>query len=155
MSWTVPKTWASEPLTSLDLNKHLRDNLLYLKERAVAQIVTTMSASTTSSSYVDVPNMTLNVTSPGALFLIGFTGVLVHETGGGLGYVGMSTSSADPATYHSVALMLSNANQRHNFAYVMPFTLSAQTHTLRLKWRVTIGTLRAEWGWSFWAMQID
>lgn len=28
MTWSIPKTWASEPLTSLDLNRYVRDNQL-------------------------------------------------------------------------------------------------------------------------------
>lgn len=31
MAWTDPKTWASETLTSSDMNTHVRDNLNYLK----------------------------------------------------------------------------------------------------------------------------
>lgn len=33
MSWTFPKTWTSEPLTSLDLNRYVRDNQLDLNMR--------------------------------------------------------------------------------------------------------------------------
>ena len=33
MAWTAPKTWSSEPLTSLDLNSNVRDNLNHLKDR--------------------------------------------------------------------------------------------------------------------------
>ena len=58
MAWTSPKTWSSEPLTSIDLNTYVRDNQNHLKDRLDNSAGNIVSGSTvlssTSTEFVDV-----------------------------------------------------------------------------------------------------
>jgi hypothetical protein len=48
--WTPPKTWATEVLTSGDLNAQVRDNLLFLHQNATRKIAQTVVTGTDVSS---------------------------------------------------------------------------------------------------------
>lgn len=68
MSWTTPRTWATDELvTASMMNTHVRDNLNHLfGERQWAFASTMSQVSTTSTSYVDVTGLTLNLTPTGS-----------------------------------------------------------------------------------------
>ena len=68
MAWTQPKTWASEPLTSSDLNTHLRDNLEILKDPPSDDNILNQGSdyTTTSTAFVNIDgtNLSLTITTP-------------------------------------------------------------------------------------------
>ena len=86
MAWTTPKTWSSEPLTSIDLNTYMRDNQNHLKDRLDSSAAKFVSGArnirTTSTVFVDVDaeKLALELTTHGGEVLLGFTGsVRKHE----------------------------------------------------------------------------
>ena len=78
MAWTTPKTWTvDEVVGASDMNTHLRDNLVALKDPPSAIYDGgTLTHTTTSSTFADVDavNLKLSVTITGDTVLIGFVG---------------------------------------------------------------------------------
>jgi len=78
MAWTTPKTWTvDEVVGASDMNTHLRDNLVALKDPPSAIYDGgTLTDTTTSSTFADVDadNLKLSVTITGDTVLIGFVG---------------------------------------------------------------------------------
>lgn len=78
--WTDPKTWVTgELVDAATLNTHLRDNLLYLKDRGAFNYVqrtanytlTSMGVGTTGWLNVDTANLSLTHNAAGGLLLVG------------------------------------------------------------------------------------
>lgn len=74
MAWTTPKTWSTEPLTSFDMNTHIRDNLNALKTppTGFADLTGNTNKSTTSTTFVDVDatNLSKTITTTGGYVLV-------------------------------------------------------------------------------------
>jgi hypothetical protein len=96
MTWTAPKTWTAEPLTSADLNAQVRDNLLYLKEPPTASVaVAGVSVSGTSTAYVAISaSLKVSVTTTGGDVLVVYTGR--HGTTSGGIYLNTYLNGTDP-----------------------------------------------------------
>lgn len=84
MTWNPPKTWTAEPLTSLDLNEQVRDNLEALKDPPSANYEPqeTTDYLTSSQNFVDVDseNLAFNLETNGGDVLIGFHGTFYRST---------------------------------------------------------------------------
>lgn len=73
--WTTPYTWSNgELVTAALLNTYLRDNLDWLKAPAAVAAVGTSNISTTSTTLVDMTNMSGSLTMVGTRLLVGFLG---------------------------------------------------------------------------------
>lgn len=74
MSWTHPRTWLPETITVDKLNTEIRDNFEVLKNPPHAEYAPAYAAgtliSTTSDSFVDMTNFTLNLTTGGGDVLV-------------------------------------------------------------------------------------
>lgn len=174
MTWTAPKTWSSEPLTSNDLNTYIRDNQNDIRARQdnnVDYILDEASDyTTTSTSFVDVDatNLAITIETNGGDVLVGFAG----------GCANNSTTNAGRQTYLNVAvddtdyfdddgaLAVSRFySSPGNASFVVLIEgLAAGTHTFKLRWKTfsgTTSTLYAGAGSSdndthhqFWAQEI-
>lgn len=141
MAWTSPKTWASEPLTSTDMNTHIRDNLNYLHSgRPSAQYIRdATNYTTTSTSYVDVDaaNMSLTITTTGGDVRVSFA-ANGFNTGTNQNYVGVRHDGTD---YEMMASQAEQGRyQNFSFGYVFE-GLSAGSHTFTLRFRTSAGTM--------------
>ncbi len=146
MAWSTPKTWASEPLISIDLNTYIRDNQNYLKGRldSVAGNYHRLPAgsySTTSTSSVDIDgtNMSHTITTTGGDIRVTFSGY-GRVTGAGGQNLNLSVD-IDSTEY----LVLSQENytslQEMNMSFSWIISgLSAGEHTVKMVWSVTSGT---------------
>lgn len=140
MSWTIPKTWTvGEPLTAGDMNTHLRDNLLALKQRPSAAIILdeTSNYATTSAYFVDVDpaKLSLTIETTGGDVLVGLVAYAyglalwdltvdgARQAGGDGLLRGLAVSGYHPLTF---VWMLSG--------------LAAGVHQVRLQWRSASGT---------------
>lgn len=135
MTWTQPKTWTSEPLTSADLNTHLRDNLEALKDPPSAHYAPqeTTDYTTTSLAWVDVDSagLSLTIETHGGDVLVSFHGVV------------FGTELAFDVAVDGVRLGGDNGLVLHvdgSNAGSVAFTrlvsgLSAGSHTFALQWR--------------------
>ncbi|TVR20310.1 MAG: hypothetical protein EA396_10805 [Anaerolineaceae bacterium] len=81
MGWTTPKTWTTEPLTSLDLNTHLRDNLNALKHPPTAHATPASTQSFSATSYQNISGTTLALTTTGGDVMVGFLGWIRASVG--------------------------------------------------------------------------
>ena len=63
MAWTAPKTWTAEPLTVADMNLHIRDNLLALRDlsRYVYQGSTNLTTTSGSYTFIDITNLNADI----------------------------------------------------------------------------------------------
>ena len=169
MAWTAPKTWSSEPLTSLDLNTNVRDNLNHLKDRLDSGADSVVSGqdflATTSSEFVDVDavNLSLALTTHGGDVLLGFTGTLISTRSGSSVYFNVAVDEVahfadDGIIVNTIAS--AGDNNRHkplSFVVLIP-GLSAGSHTFKLRWKTTASnTARidvARLHPQFWAKEI-
>lgn len=146
MAWTTPKTWASEPLTSIDLNTYVRDNQNYLQDRvdsptATAQYLRTATNYTTTSTTlvdVDATNLALTITTTGGDVLVTFCGYANVNTSG----KSMSLAvDIDGTPYTVITQDCPGSGQQINVSFSYVFTgLTAGSHTFKLQWLTETGT---------------
>ncbi len=150
MAWTTPKTWSSEPLTSLDLNTYLRDNQNHMKDRldsAANRSVTGANViTTTATEFVDVDAaaLSLSLTTHGGDVLLGFTGTVRHsvhsaETRFNIAVDGVNYIADDGIV--SVRISAGGDTGRNKpLSFVMMITgLSAGSHSFKLRWKTSSG----------------
>ena len=146
-NWTEPKTWVNDqPLTADDLNTHLRDNLLALKEppTAIYQLDESADYSTTVTDFVDVDpvKLALTLTTSGGDVLIGFGG-LVQQASGTVGrvYFDVAVDGQRIGTDDGLIAVVTNANDLtgdllESLAFTVWRTnLPAGVHTFTLQWK--------------------
>ena len=148
MAWTAPKTWSSEPLTSLDLNSNVRDNLNHLKDRLDSSANVFLSGNsflqTTATEFVDVDavNLALTLTTHGGDVLLGFTGTVQCSNGNGSAYVNVAVDDVDYVADDGIVRHMISASfdfNRHkplSFVMLIP-ALSAGSHTFKLRWKAS------------------
>jgi hypothetical protein len=150
MTWTTPKTWSSEPLTSIDLNTYMRDNQNYLKDRLDASASRIVSGATvlttTARSFVDVDatNLALTLTTHGGDVLLGFTGTIKNGSRDGRTSFNVAVDGVDyiaDGGIMSIQSAFSGDNNRSKPAsFVMLITgLSAGSHSFKLRWKTSGG----------------
>lgn len=155
MSWTTPKTWTSEPLTSLDLNTQLRDNLEALKDPPTASYTLneTSNYTTTSTAFVDIDatRLALTITTSGGDVMAHFHGVIGAAAGRvnlDLDVDGVRHAGDDGLT------RLDTITAPVSFTRLIR-GLSAGTHTFRLQWRVSSGANATLYAGAGTAPQFD
>ncbi len=155
MAWTTPKTWTSEPLTSLDLNTHLRDNLEALKDPPGASYTLNESVNyyTTSTTFVDVDasKLALTITTGGGDVMVHFHGVVAASSGRvnfDLDVDGTRVAGDDGIT------RLDTITAPVSFTRLIS-GLAAGSHTFRLQWRVSSGANATLYAGAGSAVQLD
>jgi len=148
MAWTTPKTWSSEPLTSIDLNTYVRDNQNHLKDRLDAGVNRVISEgqmlSTTANDFVDVDatKLALTLTTHGGDVLLGFTGTVQHTRGNATSYFNVAVDGVDYIADDGL-LGLRNAYSGDTIkikplSFVLLISgLSAGSHSFRLRWKTS------------------
>ena len=148
MAWTTPKTWSSEPLTSIDLNTYMRDNQNHLKDRldASASRVVGEGAvfTTTANEFVDVDTtkLALTLTTHGGDVLLGFTGTVQFSLSSATIHLNVSVNNVDYVGDDGVIGIMnggtrdSQRNKPVSFVVLIP-GLSAGSHTFRLRWKTS------------------
>lgn len=168
VAWTRPKTWSSEPLTSLDLNTYMRDNQNYLKNRLDNSVNRVISAdsnfTTTSSTWVDVDStqLTLTLVTHGGDVLLGFTGNVRISRDQFRCYFNIAVDGTDHFADDGVTLMsggTQDANRPKPLCIVVLIPdLSAGSHTFALRWKTrsgsTVGMEANDTHPQFWAKEI-
>ena len=141
MAWTTPKTWVSEPLISVDLNTHVRDNQNYLKSRidttAKQYIRTSGNYITTSTSLVDIDpvDLVLMITTIGGDVRVTFVG---HATGAG-GDRTLSVGVDIDNIKYTILSETETGSANLSFSYI--FTgLSAGPHIFKMLWSTNADT---------------
>jgi len=146
MTWTQPKTWSSEPLTSTDLNTHLRDNLEALKDPPSAWVVLDEDAdyTTTSTVFVAVDDTTLSLTiiTNGGDVLAGFMGSFRHLAPNRIALdidVDGNPHAGDEGIITFIPSGTGIGASAQSFVRLIP-GLAAGSHTFKLQWRTASGT---------------
>ena len=148
MAWTTPKTWSSEPLTSIDLNTYVRDNQNHLKDRLDASASRVISGATalttTATSFVDVDatKLSLSLTTHGGDVLLGFTGTVRNNSGNSITSLNVAVDGTDYIADDGViGIKLpysSDTNRNKPISFVLLITgLSAGSHSFKLRWKTT------------------
>lgn len=154
MAWTSPKTWTSEPLTSVDLNTYVRDNQNHLKDRIDSSVSTVVSGSrnysTTATEWVDVDPKALALTlqTHGGDVLLGFTGAVSHNGDSKVTYFNVAVDGNDYFSDDGVT-QFNNASHNDRFRFkpisivVMIPSLSPGSHVFKLRWKTLSGNASA------------
>jgi len=148
MAWTTPKTWSSEPLTSIDLNTYVRDNQNHLKDRLDAGVSRVISEgqvlSTTANDFVDVDatKLALTLTTHGGDVLLGFTGTVQHTGGSASTYFNVAVDGVDYIADDGLVGMKNaysgDATRIKPLSFVLLISgLSAGSHSFRLRWKTS------------------
>ena len=166
MAWTTPKTWSSEPLTSLDLNTYMRDNQNHLKDRldnSAQKVVSGANFLTTASTeFVDVDpdKFSLTLVTHGGDVLVGFTGTLQSESSARGTFLNVAVDGVDYISDDGIIRDNSRGERVHApVSFVMLVTdLEAGSHTFKLRWKTAAGnTARmdiVDLHPQFWAKEI-
>jgi hypothetical protein len=140
MSWTQPKTWSSEPLTSSDLNTHLRDNLEALKDPPGDNYILNQGSdySTTSTSWVDVDstNLSFTLTTNGGDLMVH---IHLPVTGTGIAFFDLDLDGSRVGGDDGIARNAAGGISIVSFTRLIS-GLAAGTHTVKLQWRMASGT---------------
>ena len=152
MAWTAPKTWSSEPLTSLDLNSNVRDNLNHLKDRLDSSagrfIHGESSLATTATEFVDVDavKLKLELTTHGGDVLLGFTGAVTCSRANSTVFLNVAVDDVDyiaddGIVGHKIAGTYDeNRHKPLSFVMLIP-GLSPGPHTFKLRWKTGGGNI--------------
>jgi len=145
MVWTTPKTWSSEPLTSIDLNTYVRDNQNHLKDRldaSASRIISgALAIKTTSTAFVDVDshNLALTLTTHGGDVLLGFTGSVKNRVNNGTTSLNVAVDGVDYIADDGIVAYQSAGDggiRNTPVSFVMMIAgLSAGSHTFKLRWK--------------------
>ncbi|MCY4062378.1 MAG: hypothetical protein OXG53_08420 [Chloroflexi bacterium] len=169
MAWTTPKTWSSEPLTSIDLNTYVRDNQNHLKDRLDASASRVISGATllttTANDFVDVDTtkLSLTLTTHGGDVLLGFTGTVRNSARTGTTYLNVAVDGADYIADDgpiSVRLATDVDSARNKpISFVLLITgLSAGSHSFTLRWKTSSNSTASmdivDLHPQFWAKEI-
>ena len=148
MAWTTPKTWSSEPLTSIDLNTYVRDNQNHFKDRldnaASRSVSGAVILASTANEFVDVDptNLSLTLITHGGDVLLGFTGTVKHSGNNATTYFNVAVDGVDYiADDGMIAVTNSSSGDTSRFKplsfVVLISQLSAGSHTFKLRWKTT------------------
>ena len=147
MAWTTPKTWSSEPLTSLDLNTYMRDNQTHLKDRldnSAQKLVSGASElSTTSNEFVDVDadKLSLTLMTHGGDVLVGFTGTIKSRRNGRASFFNLAVDGVNYIADDGIVRDTAHGELVHApISFVVLVTdLAAGSHTFNLRWKTAAG----------------
>ncbi len=150
MAWTTPKTWSSEPLTSIDLNTYVRDNQNHLKDRLDASANRIISSGaallTTANAFVDVDatKLALTLTTHGGDVLLGFTGTAQNSSSSGAVYFNVAVDGADYIADEGFigfrGAYSGDNNRIKPISFVLLISgLSAGSHSFILRWKASAG----------------
>ena len=168
MAWTSPKTWASEPLTSTDLNTYVRDNQDHLKDRLdnsaskVAAGATSLSTNATAFTDIDADKLGITLTTHGGDVLVGFTGTVKSQLIAKAIYFNLSVDGVDYFADDGIvssAIGNGSVNLFKPLCFVVLVTdLDAGSHTFKMRWKTASGnTARIDIASvhpQFWAKEI-
>lgn len=169
MAWTSPKTWTSEPLTSVDLNTYVRDNQNHLFDRidSSASLIDSGASnySTTATDWVDVDPraFALTLQTHGGDVLLGFIGAIRHSADAKVSYFNVAVDGNNYFSDHGVTQFINGGhNDRQRFKplsiVVMIPSLSPGSHIFKLRWKTSSSNSATLDGATthpqFWAQEI-
>lgn len=144
MTWHEPKTdWQEgEIVDDADMNE-IGENLEYLYERpSDALVLTGTNPTTSSTSFVDIPNATITLTTTGGDVLVGFNGTFTEVSGATYVHVDLDingTRLGNVAGGIAVGYVSSPVLMPISFTVLLT-NLAAGTHTFKVQWSVNGGT---------------
>lgn len=155
MAWTAPTTRTTGVLVTASIwNTDVVDNLTFLKTPTQSRLSAGATTNTTSAAFVDMTGVTITMSTNAAAAEVGFVGsfnisvaatavvtLLVDGTNQGDATQGLQHVPATAATNAGISLVFRTA------------TLSAGSHTFKLQYKTSAGTLTLLAGWSFWAVE--
>ena len=147
MAWTTPKSWTTEPLTSYDLNTHLRDNLIALKSppTATVDLFDTVPRTTSSTTFtpIDATHLSHTLTTTGGDLLVGFSGLFYSAT---TSYINLDLELDSVLVSGDDGLVAMDLVAAQYDVPTVSFThlitnVAPGSHTLRMMWKTTTGTV--------------
>ena len=159
MAWTDPKTWASEPLISTDLNTHIRDNQNSLHSRVTNTALFTATAeyTTTSTSFADVDadDFALTLTIESDTVLIGLGANAYNGTSGSTLFFGIAVDDVDQFTNGITGSNAQSSNDPGNSSFSTLLTgLTPGERTFKLRWKVGNNTGKLQADSTFWVREV-
>ena len=169
MPWSSPKTWSSEPLTSADLNRYVRDNQNHIKDRLdnsisrIASGATSLTTSSTSFVDVDASRLSVSLRTHGGDILLGFTGTVRNSRDSGVVHFNIAVDGVDYIDDDGIiSCQIASDNDTGNekpLSFVMLIAgLSAGRHSFKLRWKTASSNVATmdivDLHPQFWAKEI-
>lgn len=147
LTYYTPETWATNEIVKAPkLNRHLRDDMQYLKTPPFTSYTLPAIISTTSTSFVEVTGATVTVTSSGGNMWIAACGESDNSATGNtntfdLAIDGTRQGHATTGLTTIVACGIQYADNV-NLIFFTTTPPSAGAHTYSVYWKVSAGTGR-------------
>jgi hypothetical protein len=173
-TWVTSRTWsAGELVTASIMNAHVRDQLNALKTPAGGYAFvnegTDYSTSSTSFADIDATDLALTFVTGGGDVLLGFTAAIASSGASAKNYFDIYESVANTRIGGDDGLtIITTANVTATNGTLVSFTvripsLSAASHTFKVQWKVSGGTVTMFAGAAtanldihpnFWALEL-
>jgi hypothetical protein len=146
--WYPPKTYyAGKKPNYEDLNKYIRDNMLFLKTRPF-DTAATGNISTSSTTFVEATNTSLTLTTYGGDILYWVTGQSWNAGVGAFNTYDLAVDGVRQGhtTFGTTIITTAAANYSDNLNLIMVTTnpIFAGTHAVSLFWKTSVsGTANA------------
>lgn len=140
-TYTTPKTWTSEPLTSADLNTYLRDNMIARKDPPFDSYVlnegSDYTETSTSFADVDATNLALTIITTGGNVKVYFHGSFYQ--GSGEYALDVAVDGVRHGSDDGILVFSGGVNIAQSFTRLIE-GLAAGSHTFKLQWKISAGT---------------
>ena len=147
-TWATPVTWAVyDDLTASLMNAQLRDKLNALHTPAGAySLIDEADYTTTSTSFVDIDSTDLahTFTSGGGIIIASFTGSFLQLSGLNTtkNYLNLMVDGADFFGGDGIGFFITVNPVVAMVSFNVPiYGLAAGSHTIKMRWKVSTGTL--------------
>lgn len=146
-TWVSPRTWTTgETVTSTIMNAHVRDQLTALKTPASfyykANEVSDYTTTSTSFADVDATNLAATFTTGGGMVLVGFHGSFAASTNPLILCLDLLVDGASWGGDDGIVTTNIQGTTEGWCGFVVLLTgLSAASHTVKLRWKTTTGTM--------------
>jgi hypothetical protein len=141
MTWTTPRTWATNELvTAALMNEQLRVNLSVLKDppSTLYRYTPGTPFSTTSTTFVDInSSLNFNLTTNGGALMIGLAGRVYHNPGIGTDcYIDLNINGASAGGANGIYWLIGPNTFQFPFSVVWltaPLTAGSQTIKVQIR----------------------
>ncbi len=145
--WNTPETWVLEEIVKAPkLNRHLRDDIQWLKAPPFTSYLTPALVTTTSTSFIQVTSCQVSVTSAGGNILIAACGESDNSAAGNINYwdLAIDGTRVGDASLGLSVITACGIQYADNISmtYFTTSPPSAGAHTYSVHWKVSAGTGR-------------
>lgn len=151
MAYIAPITWtAGQVPTHTDFNEQIKGNIEFLKTPTQDRLANQATTNTTSTSFVNITGVTLTIATNAAKVLVLFQGGVASSAAltADLTITVDGTNAGDASRGLATIVATGILSYPTTLAYRTE-ALTAASHTFRVQWKTSTGTITLQAGWAF------